>query len=410
MYIFALMKNLYIYNPTCDMAVENGTLSYMPPASLRKFEYDIAPIMSFSASQDDVLISDNESIDVFSEFWSKLGFPQPRHIKTDQIDHINSEYNICPWGWSPVITHRFKRFIKKSYDFHEQSTRRLFSRQTSVDITIEFNKLFSHLNPFIHQPVAPFIIKETSQLPGLLEQHPNGLVLKTLFSSSGRGLLFLKSQSEITNHLPWIEARIKGQGYLIGEPFYRKIQDASLQFMIEGNDYKFLGLNFFDADPKGHFQKEHIGRPDSIASLLPPDTKYIDQVTQQLVKAMQAIGLHKKYNGSLGFDTIFFKDDNDTIKFHPLIEVNLRYNMGLINLFIQKRIDKNSKGNWQIESFKKGEAYKFFKEQMKAHPVQLKNGKITKGFIPLSPFGQDQQFAAWGIIHEPEAGSQRSLL
>lgn len=392
------MANIYIYNPTCDMAVENGTLSYMPPATLRKFEEDITPLMSFLASKNDIVVSNSTEHESFCDFWMHLGFEQPQYINWSQTEQLKGNYKITPWGWSPVIIHKLNRFINNGYHFNIDSTRNLFSRQTSVDIVTQLNAQSAPEDEFIFIPNIPFKISKVDSILQLIKDYQNGIVVKTLFSSSGRGLLFLKTQKEFYENLPWIESKIKSHGYLVAEPLYQKIQDASMQFIIEGDSYRFLGLNFFDSDSKGKFQKEYIRIPNKIIPFLPNDSGWIEKTAQRLIDAMKAIKLHEMYNGPVGIDTLFLKNTNGKIRFHPIIEANLRCNMGLINIHIKRRIHEESYGTWQIESFKKGEAKKFFYQQIKAHPIEIKNGLIIKGFIPLSPFSSNQQFAAWGMI------------
>ena len=388
---------LYIYNPTCDMAVENGTLSYMPPALLRKFEEDISPLMSLLTSDDDILITTNKEWQKFAAFWKQAGFSQPSYLNWEQIKQIPHNYKIFPWGWSRIIAHRLKQF-NPEYDFTQPETKQLFSRQTSLDILTELEKNVMALHEIIDVPSIPSKIENNDQLENMLNQYPNGIIVKTLYSSSGRGLLFIKSKDEIDRNKSWIEAKIRAHGYIIAEPLYNKVQDASLQFIIEDEHYHFLGLNFFDSDEKGKFQKEYIGTPDKIQQLLPKDNNWVQQAAEAVIMAMKAIGLHKKYSGPVGVDTIFFTDNEQQLKYHPIIEANLRCNMGLINMKLKERIHSNSIGTWQIETFKPGKAQIFFTQQMSEHPIRVKDGKISEGFIPLSSYGTNQQFAAWGMI------------
>ncbi|MCU4164462.1 hypothetical protein [Carboxylicivirga caseinilyticus] len=392
-------NNIFIYNPTCDLAVENGTISYMAPVSLRKFEVDISPLMSLMASENDILLTENKDYQEFVEFWNKAGFNQPKYLSWNKINKLSKNYKVNPWGWSPVIAQRLKQF-NIEYNFNNPETKLLFSRQTSLEILTEYLKLtlpFKHEISF--QPVLPLKIVDLQPLEMLLNQYPDGIILKTLYSSSGRGLLFIRQKEEITRNQTWIEAKIKLHGYVIAEPIYNKVQDASLQFIVEKDNYHFLGLNYFDSDCKGKFQKEHIGTPEVIQSLLPKDETWIIETAQQVAQAMQNTCLHKKYNGPVGVDSIFLLDNNNQLKFHPLIEANLRCNMGLINMKLKERIHQGSIGTWQIEVFKTGKAKEFFSQQIKDHPVKIKDGKITEGFIPLSSYGENQQFAAWGLIH-----------
>jgi len=380
------------------MAVENGTLSYMPSTMLRKFEEDISPLLSFIASGKDVIITNNESYTEFVHFWNRAGFEQPIYINWENYKKLSDNYQVSPWGWSPVIAHRLRQF-KIKYDFKLSATRKLFSRQTSLDIITEYIHQPTPKHTINFVPALPIKISNISKAEELLLHHSKGIILKTLYSSSGRGLLFIKQKEEITQNKNWIEAKIKAHGYVIAEPFYNKIQDASLQFIIEKDQYHFLGLNFFDSDNKGKFAKEHIRIPDKIKPLLPNNDEWIKEAADRVIGSMKQLELHTKYSGPVGVDAIFLLDDDNNLRFHPIIEANLRCNMGLINMKLKERIANKSTGTWQIDTFEPGKAKEFFTQQMKEYPLKLKDGKIVEGFIPLSSFGANQQFAAWGIIH-----------
>src|SRR5574344_847800 len=46
------MHKLFVYNPTCEMAVQNGSVSYQPPLRLQTFESDMADIMLWLSQTD----------------------------------------------------------------------------------------------------------------------------------------------------------------------------------------------------------------------------------------------------------------------------------------------------------------------------------------------------------------------
>ena len=94
---------------------------------------------------------------------------------------------------------------------------------------------------------------------------------------------------------------------------------------------------------------------------------------------------------------MFIQHDND-LYFYPLVEANLRCNMGLVNLHLKKLISRQSKGTWQISVFKPKEALAFVNEHLAKHPVKLKDNKIEKGFLPLTPINEQTRFAAWALV------------
>ena len=391
------MTNLYLYNPTCDLAVENGTFSYMPPTLLAKFEHDISPLMAFLGDKDDDLICETKDSSLHT-FWKQFGIELPTFISLSES--LEKKYGrIIPWGWSPVVIQKFKN--TKSIGGYTSDLlmeqRNFFSRLTSVSLVNELNK--KNLPSFVTIPQLPKAIHSIDEIIESLRSQPAGIVVKTLWSSSGRGLLFIRNKQQLQQGYNWIQAQLKKHKSLVVEPIYNKVQDASLQFQItDRGQYIFHGINYFDADTQGHFSKEYFHIPEKLNNILPGDTLWLRQTENAIIESLKQLEIHKQYTGPIGIDSMFV-NEHGKIKFYPLVEANLRCNMGLVNIHIKKHFVHDCRGTWQITSFKAGEAPEFMKRQMKEHPIFVRNGKISKGFFPLSYFKEDTRFAAWGIIN-----------
>ncbi|MBI9064828.1 MAG: hypothetical protein JEZ14_22775 [Marinilabiliaceae bacterium] len=400
-------KTLFYYNPTCEMAIENGTMSYMPPENLKQFEQDIAPLMGFAGSTSDKIICEHQPDVQFISFWKKANkhFPQFISIEESKALSPGSIDQIIPWGWSYALKHHLKHLIPglspemRIPEVSSNEFRQFCSRLTSVRMAKQLFKKQDQLPSIAHHPSIPKILSSTDAVLDYFYNHPQGIILKTLWSSSGRGLCLLRTKREFEQAKPWIKARIKQHQFIIAEPLLNKAQDASFQFMIKHDGtYEALGINYFDTDGSGRFQKEHFGIPSKIQSHLPQDDIWIDEISALLIESMQELNIHDHYQGSVGIDVLFFHDDTGTIRLMPFIEVNLRYNMGLINLNIKKHIHPDSTGDWQITPFKNGEWSDFYHQHMKKHPAIYKDSLLREGFMPLTPRHPESRFAAWGFV------------
>ncbi len=395
------MRDLLIYNPTCDMAVENATNSFMPSQLLSKFERDISPLMAFLGRESDFILYEKPLSDSFKAFWTDAGVALPTFIRKSEVDNYAFD-NVRPWGWSQIIQSNYAKYIQSSHQlpiFQERGAYRpFFSRQTSVLLCHELNNY--SLPPFVSIPFLPQSVSKHSAIVALLKQHSAGIVLKTLWSSSGRGLVFIRNQQQMQHADNWIKAQLKKHGSLIIEPIYQKTQDASLQFNISpSGQYEFYGINYFDADQQGHFSKEFFHTPKSINEHLPDNPDWINHTADAIIESMKAQGIHEKYFGPIGIDAMFIKGEDGETSFYPLVEANLRCNMGLVNMQIKQLIANGTSGTWQIDQFKEGEAPAFYENKSFKHPIRFIDGKIAKGFFPLTPFEADTRFAAWGIVY-----------
>ncbi len=382
------------------MAVENGTFSFMPSKLLSKFEHDISPLLAFIGKPDDFLLSEIANHSSFTSFWTNLGFELPQLISNKKLENVNIDA-LKPWGWSQLIKHKYGKYIKHFNEMPSFKTpdllKSFYSRETSLRL---INELNTHKLPdFVSIPQLPLPVSSMKSIVELFKKE-NGIVLKTLWSSSGRGLMFIRNKKQLNDASNWINAQIKKHGALIVETIYNKVQDASLQFEIDdGGTVRFLGLNFFDADRQGHFSKEYFHTPSAIKDLLPNDDTWIEQTSKAIIKSIQSLSIHKQYTGPIGVDTLFFKNVNNELKFYPFVEANLRCNMGLVNLHLKDLLAPDTKGTWLIRHFKTGEAPLFYQENINNYPIKVENGKIAKGFFPLTPFNTDTQFAAWGLSY-----------
>ena len=102
--------DVYLYNPTADMAILNGTISYMPPERLRIFENDLSTLPSILANNNDIVISPNKPSESFQELLSLLNIPQLNYLSLNDLkDQLPKNLNrIISWSWSPATHHAFK--------------------------------------------------------------------------------------------------------------------------------------------------------------------------------------------------------------------------------------------------------------------------------------------------------------
>jgi hypothetical protein len=391
------------------MAVANDTFSYMPPSHLRQFEKDISPLMAFLGNECDILVSSNKEYDSFRQWWISTGIHLPQRIAFDELDQLQqSSLQLVPWGWSKTI-HRLLAPLKNQCNssIHQLPTntwteqhRAFFSRSTSVDF---LRKVKSQLpsNSFIKIPFDPQTFNTEEGLTVWMQQQAPPFVLKTPWSSSGRGLYCIPSEEFKTRGTTWIKSRLKQQGLLFAEPWLKKIQDLSFQYYIHSNgDIQFLGHNFFDADAEGRFSKEYLrGLTDEklikLNQYLPDD--WSETCQELLSSTLSKCYYHQYYCGPIGIDAMVFQEEAGYC-IHPCIEINFRHNMGYINLHIGEYLGEGSTGSWTIKQFKPGAWKQFAQIAMNRSPIFSENGKIKSGFLPLVPVSEHQLFAAWAEV------------
>lgn len=374
------MAKLFLFNPTCEMAVVNGSPSYMPPAHLRGFEQDLSLIPMWLASEDDAILLNEEPPTDFISTINNWGVSTPQFITYDKL----ADYDLHPWGWSPAV-HKILAPFKHEGSNNPMSEwkpehKRLLSRFTGLDL---INAIFDDAASLenIEIPQIPVEITSLEHLAQLEANMSSPILLKTLWSASGRGLFKIRSRAEEAASNAWVISRLKQQGALLAEPFLEKVRDVSFHFWSSAEGLEYRGLSIFETDAAGRFMGCYIRQePDSSLHDF-PFQKSIEQAVELLQKGLEAIRLRDKYHGPIGIDGILFKNKAGKIKLHPAIEINLRYSMGLVNLRLASYIAPSSSGYWLIKKLKAGE-WKSMEEQ---NPPLTKDVRLCSGVFPLTP-------------------------
>ena len=405
------MRKVFLFNPTSEMAVANDTLSYTPPAFLRKFEKDVSPLLAFGGGAEDLLITDNTGQKEFREFWEEAGIGLPEFISIEDIPGKIGDDTIVPepWGWNRAVHKLFSplkpffddSFFKSPNSEWKDSYRDAFSRETSVRFMDDVSSAASG-HEFISIPYTPLVVYSLKEIEEWNKKGKLPYVFKTPWSSSGRGLYPITEEQFVERSRIWIKSRLKQQKKLIIEPWLSKLQDLSFQFYIHaGRKVDFLGVNFFEAGRTGEFKKEYVGMPEELKSRLAgfslPDG-WIEESASVLKDVLRKEGFHKFYSGPIGIDGIIFSDDLGKIKIHPCIEINFRLNMGYVNLKLKDILHPEATGEWTIRQFKPGEWKKFAGDKIEESPVRRVDGKIFKGFLPFVPVTDEQLYGVWGEI------------
>ena len=171
----------------------------------------------------------------------------------------------------------------------------------------------------------------TEQVTNLL-QHQESLVLKAPWSSSGRGVRFVRSVEELSNVMNWISNILKTQGSIMAEPYYNKVKDFGMEFMADENGgIHYLGLSLFhtvNGAYEGNILATESVKQEMISRYVP--ACMIDSVKHKIIEHLRLDG----YVGPFGIDMMVTKEG-----FHPCVEINLRRTMGHVALAISPTDD-----------------------------------------------------------------------
>ncbi len=403
--------NIYLFNPTCEYAVANGNTSWQPNRILQKMEADLATLPMFFADSHDQILVDNLPSNEFITQFEKIAFCVPEFILKKSIqnpvDIQKQTFNkLKPWGWSPAA-HKLLSPLKPfcSEEFRSSPVanwktehRGLFSKKFAIEILKEL-RTSSPSDTFITNDLVPEICTQKEQFKYLILRWEK-LMVKAPWSSSGRGLQPVTKTPVHEKVWEKLLGIVNEQGFAIVEPFLDKAADLAFQFEVKKGKISFLGISNFSTDKKGQYQGNFLnGLPDSYSNEIKGFMAQAPKIIiEPLIKTLEKSKLAELYEGNFGVDTLIFRDKNNQLKINPCLEINLRQNMGLLSLQLEKLLYSDKKGIFRI-FYNPGESFYSFKKKMeKEHPLKIKLQKVESGFLALTDATKNSQFGAYILV------------
>ncbi len=402
-----MISDLYFFNPTCEPSIANGSPYYTAPARLRKFEADIGYLPAWLGTEFDQVLVQGTVDELFNAKMSKLGFKLPEIISLKQaLDDpewmAQPKGRLCPWGWSPAVYQLFNQVLPSFHDDFQRSAvamwqgghKGLYSRLTGINLLgkIVENSDLPWLPGFSDLPVICHTLDEIYyEIKRSIKA-----VVKTPWSSSGRGLLLFPNPDPKKKNDEVLSGMLNQQDFVTVEPWQKKILDISYQFYSQGGEINYMGRTFFETDQKGRYVRNFLSdSPDLSADISGFLEEHQPTVIHLLRNALSQSKYTSLYEGWIGVDALVYKTGSEELKFHPLIEINGRFTMGAIALKMRQYLDTRSSGFLQIFYSKSSNFEIFSKAQEAEKPLIIKDHKIASGFLPLTPTLNKHSFGAY---------------
>jgi hypothetical protein len=405
--------DIYLFNPTCEYAVANGQTSWQPNQLLQKMEEDLGTLPLFLAGPSDVVLVKNLPPADYLASLKKIRITPPRFIQMNEIAKneffLNEPKNrLLPWGWSPAA-HRIlnplkiacSENFKKSTVFNwKPEYREIYSKKFALEI---LKRLLPEFLP--EKVLPPHLMPEVCTSRTELERHIQKwgkIMVKAPWSSSGRGLQRITKTPVVEKVWGKLCGIINAQGYAIAEPLLDKAMDLAFQFELKQGKVNYLGISRFVTDNKGQYLGNYLnGWPiDLNSQVLHFAESLPEMIIEPLQKAIETSPLAENYEGNLGVDTLIFRDETGNLRVNPCLEINVRQNMGLLSLHLEKLVLLNKNAMFKM-FFRQGKSFLEFKQKMETkHPLILQDTKIESGFFALTPALENTKFGAYLLVSE----------
>ncbi len=379
------MQKIYSFNPDHEMALASGNKHFKPKKNIVALKNDLATLP--------IWLDNNYLIDkhaVTTEWLEQITDLSVSHTLSSTIDYTLLD-KVDMWGWNNNEVYRLKQLgVSQKLmpdDYQLRQIRHLTERQTAIDAMKFISNKFCHIQ--IPKPAQR--VESLKEIETMFD-HYNEIVLKSPLSESGKGVYFTKK--DISQSIKgWIKKELAQNGYIIAEKRYSVIQNFAMEFQTSTSDCLFIGYSLFNTNGKSYTgnillddkEIEHL-----ITKMV--DSQLLNQIRNTLIKFINK-ELTPYYEGYIGVDMFIF-NDNDILRLHPCVEINLRATMGLMaHNFYKKFVADNKRGFFRVDFYKNSnELLTDHNERCKKLPLRIKNGRITGGYISLCPIMEGTKY------------------
>ncbi|MBO7267023.1 MAG: hypothetical protein J6V12_04600 [Bacteroidaceae bacterium] len=406
------MKPIFLFNPEHDLALANGDRHYIAPRNIREMARDLAELMSITTP--------------LYEESTLQGGASPHPI---------------PWGWDAACTERFKRMGITTPALPTDGAIAALSRHSERGTAHRLLNAFHQSHPDSIYIGESLIVRSFDEIATYAMQHAH-ILLKAPLSGSGKGLRHVKthpnppceggksspvestsmstpppSQGGTGGISSWANALIHRHGYLTAEPYYPKVLDFAMEFITDATGCHFIGYSLFATDNHGRYIGSRLTSDAEIEHTL---TGYIPREVLHEVRRW-VIGHHShivppawdtaQHPLPFGIDMMIVDmkqwsaisgqqaENNTPYALHPCIEINLRMNMGIVaHELYRHRLTPDATGTYQIARFADNATLRqFHEEHSQLHPATYHEGKLSSGYMLLTPITDDTLHLAYAL-------------
>ncbi len=328
---------IHVFNPEHDIALAANQKRFTAPHAGRQMRADLGFIPALWAYDSDFVIVDDveaalEAVRHIRKNAHKVEFITLSDLKKLELSN-NVHVQIMPWGWDCSIKEQLLRADSRLEAFMPDDA--------SIDIMRKLsNRRFAseHLLPILHDTnckvvgESSYCETEADVLAVMLRYGTS--VLKSPWSSSGRGVRYVPAKQPDDHVLGWVRNILRQQGGIMVEPLYPKVYDFGMEFYATAEGViEYSGLSLF-ATRGGAYTGSICATESDKREMLSHyvDLKLLDRICSQIKKIL-ASQFKDKYVGPFGIDMMSIaKDGEDGFWLHPCVELNLRRTMGHVAL------------------------------------------------------------------------------
>ena len=304
-----------------------------------------------------------------------------------------------PWGWSPRVHNLLKDLKSRCNEQFKESVmstwsderRDLYSRRMAATCLTEMVQAI----PCLGKDIIPSECNTLAEIRLLSEKE--NIVVKAPWSSSGKGVLFIPKGEITCKEEEVLSGILRKQGYVMVEKRLNRVLDFAMEFEMDRLFHlNFLGYSVFQTSRRGEYEGNTVASNSSLEGIIAKytGTGFLREIREQLEKVVTTV-FHGKYVGYMGVDMMIYEDESGKFGIQPCVEINLRYNMGIVSIALQRYLQESVEGVFNIRfSPKAGEIMQSVEKNRDVHPLLIEAGRIVSGYINLTPVSHESRFVA----------------
>jgi hypothetical protein len=423
------------FNPGHETAVLNNSKYYHSPAHVAKMQADLAFLPAWYAAKGDFVFIENPLPDDFilsieplnsqvnpvvlnnfalntikkNVIESAIARSNPTFLSLWRRDggEVLHHSTVDLWGISLSSVHFFEEISKRqnlslAIPCWKEEFRYLGSRFASQKILASLLERI----PKIEKEILPHFVSGIEAVEQHIAQSRERFLIKSPYSSSGRGLLWLPLGKLTQSERQILTGMLKKQKQVSIEKVLDKQMDFSMHFEITvQKEVKFIGYSIFQTNAKGAYEKSRLDSQDRLEKQITPfvDKDLLIQTQTALSVIMQEM-YAPYYTGAIGVDMMIYKAGN-SYRFHPCVEINMRKSMGYLAIrLFEKYLHPDSQGEFFIEYNSNSQTIvQKHKLLQKQYPLIMEKGSLSNGYLSLCPVTDSTNYFAYIVIQSLRA-------
>lgn len=328
---------LHIFNPEHDIALAANQPRFTAPHAGREMRADLGFLPALWATDGDLVLVDDveaamESVRHVGMYAADVVFVTYSDLQV-LAPTFDDDFVVEPWGWDRTVKEQLLRAEPSLARFVPSADRLDAMRQMSSRRFAAENLLPRLRDAFDGLVGESRYCRTEDELLQFMEQYGKS-VLKSPWSSSGRGVRYVQDAVPGDHLLGWARNVLRQQGGIMVEPLYSKVYDFGMEYKVrQDGTVEYCGLSLFETRGGAYTGSVCATEKDKREILSRyVDINLLDNVSLKIQELLGPL-LKGVYSGVFGVDMMAVANEGkEGFLLHPCVELNLRRTMGHVAL------------------------------------------------------------------------------